>query len=65
MAGGGINLTPQEHDALRRLSRGDMSNLLTVLDEDGWRAALDMLRRLDARGGYQPTPNPENQGDNS
>lgn len=52
MAGGGINLTPAEHDALRRLSRGDLANLLTVLDEDGWRAATDMLRRLDARNGY-------------
>jgi hypothetical protein len=54
MAGGGISLTPGEHDALRRLSRGDMSNLLTTLDEDGWREAQTMLRRLDARGGYKP-----------
>lgn len=52
MAGGGISLTPAEHDALRRLSRGDMSNLLTTLDEDGWREAQTMLRRLDARNGY-------------
>lgn len=52
MAGGGIVLSPQEHDALRRLSRGDMSNLLTRLDEDGWREAQTLLRRLDARNGY-------------
>jgi len=63
MAGGGICLTPDEHAAIRRLSRGDMSNLFTRLDEDGWREAQTMLRRLDARNGYQPTPNPENQGD--
>ena len=52
MAGGGINLSPYEWNALRRLSRGDLSNLLTTLDELGWREAQTMLRRLDARGGY-------------
>lgn len=63
MAGGGITLTPAEHDAMRRLSRGDLANLLTVLDEDGWRAAQSMLLRLDARGGYLQAGNPENTGD--
>lgn len=43
MAGGGIVLSPYEWNAIRRLSRGDLANLLTTLDEDGWTAAQELL----------------------
>ena len=43
MAGGGITLTDLELARIRRLTGPRLAAFMTVLDEDGWRAAQDKL----------------------
>lgn len=53
MAGGGIIPTLRETWLIQNLAHWQLATMLTVLDEDGWRAAQDLLREYGRRPEYQ------------
>lgn len=67
MAGGGIVLSDLELARIRRLTAGRLSMFLTCLDEDGWRAAQELLadyaRQDQQADNATKSGNPENWGD--